>query len=728
MAEVDSLSISIKSSADAASASLDKLISKLQQLQGAAGNGVQIAVTGMKDLASNTEKATSAVGKLVAKFASISAIVKLLKTAISESMGFTETFNYFNVAMKNYTQQAEDYAEKVNRVLGIDIRQWEDAQATFMSLGSAFGITGDRAYTMSKQLTQLVYDYSSLKNEDPTVALYKLRAAFAGELEPIRNWGTDLSKANIQLAATELGITKTFNAMTQAEKAQLRYYLIMKQSTDAQGDMARTLQSPANQLRMLKQALTECARALGNIFIPLLQAVVPIVIVFIRVLTALFEAIARLFGFKYPEVQWYGDYSAGVSGLGDKMDKTGRKAKKLKQQLAGFDEINNLTTNKGGGGGKGGLGGAFPEFPLPTYDFLGDAAEKVNKLKAALEVIAPILLGIGVAIGIIVVGYKWPAIIAGATKLLTNITNGIKFLWLVISEHPFVAIIAIIAGVITALVSLYNNSESFRNWVNQTWEYLKLVFAGVKKRFAELAGGAVALWNTIKSAFQNAPAWFAEKWQLVKSKVIEKWTAIKQGAVDAWTGIKETFAKIPTWFKDKFAAAWQKVKEVFSTGGKIFDGIKEGIVNAFKTVVNAIITGINKIIKIPFDKIKDILRTIKNINILGITPFSWINTSWTVPQIPKLATGGIITSPQLVMAGENGAEAIVPLENNTEWINKVAAQINSTGNNDDVVKAIELLIDVVSNKELIVDGKSLARGISKEINRQTRIMGEGLVY
>ena len=89
MAEVDSLSISIKSSADAASASLDKLISKLQQLQGAAGNGVQIAVTGMKDLASNTEKATSAVGKLIAKFASISAIVKILKAAIAESMNFT---------------------------------------------------------------------------------------------------------------------------------------------------------------------------------------------------------------------------------------------------------------------------------------------------------------------------------------------------------------------------------------------------------------------------------------------------------------------------------------------------------------------------------------------------------------------------------------------------------------------------------------------------------------
>lgn len=753
MAEVDSLSISIKSSADAASASLDKLISKLQQLQGAAGNGVQIAVTGMKDLASNTEKATSAVGKLVAKFVSISAIVKILKDAIAESMNFTETFNYFNVAMKNYTQQAEDFAEKVNSVMGINVEQWENAQATFMSLGTTFGLSGDKANLMSQQLTQLTYDLASLKNVDPTVALQKMRSAFAGEIEPLRAWGVDLSKANLQLAATELGITKTFNAMTQAEKAQLRYYVIMKQTTDAQGDMARTLSSPANQLRLLKQALTECARALGNIFIPLLQKVIPILIVFVKILTFVFEAIARLFGFKYPEVQWYGDYTAGVGGLGDEMDKTGRKAKKLKQQLAGFDEINNLTTNKGGGGGVGGLGGSFADFDLPTYDFLGDLAEKGA---LATETIKALLIPLG------------------ALVILIGVLN-----YTLTGASPVGFILAGIALIIAGLVNLYDTSEGFRTWVDNTWAWLKDVFGKIQDTFNRVAGAviewlvnaatdiaawfvsawegaktlwnnlvqaftniktkavdawtniktkAVDAWNGIKSAFQNIPVWFGEKWQLVKDKVAEKWANIKQGAVDAWTGIKNTFANIPTWFKEKFSTAWQKVKNVFSTGGKIFDGIKEGIANAFRVIVNGLIKGINKVIAIPFNAINAALRIIRDINILGITPFKNIIKTFTVPQIPYLATGGVITNPTVAMIGENGAEAIVPLENNTEWINKVAAQINSTGNNDDVVKAIELLIDVVSNKELIVDGKSLARGISKEINRQTRIMGEGLVY
>lgn len=729
MAEVDSLTIKITSSARAASNALDKLIAKLQQLQGVTGKSrLNVIVADMVNVEKQTKSATSALAGFAKQVAALAGITHVLKSAITESMNYTETFNYFNVAMKEFTQEAEDFAEKVNRVLGINVEQWENAQATFMSLGTTFGLTGKQANLMSKNLTQLTYDLSSLKNVDPTVALQKLRSAFAGEIEPLRAWGVDLSKANLMLAAHELGVTKTFNAMTQAEKAQLRYYVIMKQTTDAQGDMARTLQSPANQLRLLKQALTECARALGNIFIPILQKVIPMLIIFVKVLTFVFEAIAKLFGFEYPDVQWYGDYTAGVGDLGDEMDNTGRKAKKLKQQLAGFDEINNLTTNKGGGGGVGGLGGAFPEFDLPTYDFLGGLEEKAAKVTQVLSAIAPILLGIAAAIGVIVIGYNWSSIIATGKKLIDGLTFGVQFFWEVLKANPIATVIAAIAIIIGVLVSLYNNCETFRTWVDNFWARFKEIVSGFREKFLTIQATAAGVWEAIKTAWNNAPTWFAEKWQAIKTKVAEKWTAIKQGAVDAWTGIKETFAKIPAWFKEKFAAAWQKVKDVFSTGGKIFDGIKEGIATAFKTVVNAIIRGINKVIKIPFDKIKDMLTKIKNVDIWGFQPFSFINVNWSVPQIPELATGGVVNSPTLAMVGENGSEAIVPLEKNTEWVNRVAAQINATTDNDDVVKALEVLIDVVSNKELVIDGKSLARGISKEINRQTRILGEGLVY
>ena len=713
MAEVDSLTIKIESDARDASSALDELISKLDKLQGILGkskitvfnNEIHAGGDVMQVFGEKTKSATSSLSSFLKTMLSMTAAIRILKACIKESMNFTETFNYFNVAMKEYSQQAEDYAEKVNRVLGINVEQWENAQATFMSLGTTFGLTGDKAYTMSENLTQLVYDLSSLKNVDPTVALQKMRSAFAGEIEPLRAWGVDLSKANLMLAAHELGITKTFNAMTQAEKAQLRYYVIMKQTTDAQGDMARTLSSPANQLRLLQQAATECARALGNIFIPVLQRIIPVAVAIVKVITTVLEAIAKLFGFSYPEIQWYGDYSAGVGDLGDEMDKTGRKAKKLKQQLAGFDEINNLTTNKGGGGGVGAGAGSWADFDLPTYDFLGDAAEQADKLTNALK-------GCLIPLGLFLEAW------ALASAMFANTT-------------PIGIIITGIGLIVAGLINLYNTSDTFRAWVNNAWANFKSLMAtasaAVNNFFAKIAEWGYNTFTDIVGWFKGLPQWFSNTWQTIVTNVKTKWTAFKQGASDAWTKVKEVFSNIPAWFKDKFTAAWTAVKNVFSTGGKVFSGIKEGIESAFKSVVNTLIAGINKIIKVPFEKIKDMLTTIKNVSILGLKPFSFINVNWSIPQIPKLATGGVVGSPTLAMIGEDGAEAVVPLEHNTEWVNKVAAQINEQGN-DDVVKALEVLIGVVRDKELIIDGKSLARSMAKEINRQTRILGEGMVY
>ena len=152
------------------------------------------------------------------------------------------------------------------------------------------------------------------------------------------------------------------------------------------------------------------------------------------------------------------------------------------------------------------------------------------------------------------------------------------------------------------------------------------------------------------------------------------WDNLKKGARDAWDGIKNTFSKVSDWFKDVFSKAWEKVKAVFSTGGKIFSGIKEGIEKAFKTVVNAIIRGINKVIATPFNAINNMLDKIRNVEIVGIKPFSNLISRFNVPSIPLLAKGGIVDGATFI-AGEKGKEAIIPLENNTGWITKVAQEI-----------------------------------------------------
>lgn len=160
------------------------------------------------------------------------------------------------------------------------------------------------------------------------------------------------------------------------------------------------------------------------------------------------------------------------------------------------------------------------------------------------------------------------------------------------------------------------------------------------------------------------------------------WDGLKNGAKKAWDGVKEIFGKVAGFFGDVFGKAWDGVKKIFSTGGKIFDGIKDGIVSAFKSVVNAIIKGINKVVRIPFDAINGILNGIRSIDVLGVKPFSglWKKNPLAVPQIPLLATGAIVDKATPAIVGEDGAEAIIPLERNREWIRKVAKEFLKTSN------------------------------------------------
>ena len=160
---------------------------------------------------------------------------------------------------------------------------------------------------------------------------------------------------------------------------------------------------------------------------------------------------------------------------------------------------------------------------------------------------------------------------------------------------------------------------------------------GIKDKFNGIKESIVSTWNNVKNSTENT-------WNTIKNK-------IKQGAQGAWSGITSVFGNTANWFRTIFTRAWTAVKNVFSTGGRIFDGIKEGIVNVFKTIVNAIIGGINKVVAVPFRAINNILNSIKSVSIAGLKPFNWI---WTiqVPQIPRLAKGNVAYEETLAVFGE----------------------------------------------------------------------------
>lgn len=234
-----------------------------------------------------------------------------------------------------------------------------------------------------------------------------------------------------------------------------------------------------------------------------------------------------------------------------------------------------------------------------------------------------------------------------------------------------------------------------------------------------LKKGASDAWNGIKTVWNVVTGWFNNTIiQPVKDYFTGMWDALKQGASDAWEGIKNTFAHIADWFHDVFSGAWQRVKDVFSTGGKVFDGIREGITSAFKDTVNAIIRGINKVIAIPFNKINEVLGTLRDFEFLGKKWFEGIINTFEVPNIPELERGGILKKGQIGLLEGNGAEAVVPLERNTEGLRKIASMLSANMGAVNPAGAVSVPSGTTYN---FVQNNTSPKALSRyEIYRQTK--------
>ena len=426
---------------------------------------IQKLITSTEKYNASARKATSTTGQFTSglKALNVAAVAitfrkigHFIAQAVTESNKYQEDLNLFTVALGQYAAEAQNYAEKVSDVMGIDPAQWLRNQGVFNTLLTGFGDTAERAQLMSQNLTQLGYDISSFFNISIEDAMQKLQSGISGELEPLRRLGYDLSQARLEQTALNLGIKESVANMTQAEKAELRYYAIMTQVTTAQGDMARTLEAPANQLRILQAQLTQAARAIGNIFIPALNAILPYAIAVVQVIREIANALANLAGFKLTDVDYSGVNSAavGAGSLADNLDDAAGAAKKLKQYTAGFDELNVFAPNTGSGSGASAGGAGGFDFDLPTYDFLGDAVQtRIGEIKKMIEdtlaEITTIVSGFMLAVGaiLVVTGVNIPLgvglMAAGAVGLAATV--GLN--WTAMSSE-LASTLALITGVV----------------------------------------------------------------------------------------------------------------------------------------------------------------------------------------------------------------------------------------------------------------------------------------
>lgn len=355
-----------------------------------------------------------------------------------------------------------------------------------------------------------------------------------------------------------------------------------------------------NTINADKQMSASLAQIRGNLltaFAPIYSFVLPAIRTLLSWLAKLTAVISSVFGAIFGQTA--SQAQANAKALYQQANATsaaGDAAEKAKRQLSGLDEMNRWESNDSSGGGGGGGGSAVPDF------------SGVSQVKLPDNVQA----------GLAKIGEALRSIIESLKRIWDSpVVQFIVKTVLYVAMQRIAWILSSVGLVLEGIADILDGN---------VWEGIKKVGRGLLDLMNPIGG--------LQDGFKSL------------------WEKVASGAVDAWDGIKSAFKSVPEWFQGKFRDAWQKVKDVFSTGGRIWSGIKEGIESTFRTVVNAIIRGMNTIIAVPFNKINSMLNTIRNAHFLGISPFQnmWGVNPLPVPQIPMLARGAVIPANRQFLA------------------------------------------------------------------------------
>ena len=361
--------------------SINKANTSLNTLKGNV-KGVTSETSGIKNVARQIKDAFSSIN-LSSIFNSIKRLGRTLYSDfLTKAIDTSEELNLFNVVFDNVEKngktvfsnlgkEATQFQNKLNEAFGTNKKETMRYQGLFQSMGESAGLKEEVAALMSENMTKLSYDLASLYNTTETKAAESLRAGvYAGQTKPLRNYGIDVTQTSFKPIMEGLGLEKSVNELTQAEKEVLRYIATLNQARNAMGDFANTIESPANQLKVLKQQFYEMQAAIGTLFVGAFARILPYVNAIIMVIKELAKIIAGFFGIKMKDyntgiassAEALDDYSAGLGGVADSAGGASNAIKELKRQTLGFDQINNLTSptpSSGGSGGGGGAGGGL---------------------------------------------------------------------------------------------------------------------------------------------------------------------------------------------------------------------------------------------------------------------------------------------------------------------------------------------------------------------------------
>lgn len=606
--------------------------------------------------------------------------------------------------LENNAKKAANNVDKAAQKVAALRQQLEELQAVAenekktRSTGTVTQETGDAIQKTTQQLKM-----AQLNLESSQIAQEKASAAVSEYVGKQR-----------LAALTTQNVSEQFKKFTKRIAGLAKRVFIFTMITKALRTMRKMLLSTIGADKQMSTSLAQIRGNLISAFAPIYNYILPAIRTLLAWLAKLTAVVSVFINSLFGKTASQADASAkALYNQASATEAAGDAAEKAKKQLSGLDEMNRWESNdSSGGGGGGGSSGAAPKFDLSDQVDTG----KIGKIAAVVRELSPYVAAVAAGFAAWKIGKKFlgnlskakqlALAVAGAVLMAINVVdmfkNGINFDNLtgyIIGAAAAVtglglafgvlggAITAIVAGLVLLGVAIRDAIKNGFNNKNLTAITVALLTIGgaiaiitgawiplLIAAIAAVVVWIVAKWTSIKewisktissidAAFEQhlanveagaaaAVDWLIAKWTAVKDWFRGLWEKVSSGAVAAWDGIKSAFKSVPEWFQGKFRDAWQKVKDVFSTGGRIWSGIKEGIESTFRTVVNAIIRGMNTIIAVPFNRINFMLNTIRNAHFLGISPFQnlWGVNPLPVPQIPMLARGAIIPANRQFLA------------------------------------------------------------------------------
>lgn len=606
--------------------------------------------------------------------------------------------------LENNAKKAANNVDKAAQKVATLRQQLEELQAVAenekktRSTGTVSQETGEAIQKTTQQLkmAQLDLESSQIAHEKASAAV----SEYVGKQ---------------RLAAlTTQNVSEQFKKFTKRIAGLAKRVFIFTMITKALRTMRKMLLSTIGADKQMSTSLAQIRGNLISAFAPIYNYILPAIRTLLAWLAKLTAVVSVFINSLFGKTASQADASAkALYNQASAAEAAGDAAEKTKKQLSGLDEMNRWESNdSSGGGGGGGSSGAAPKFDLSDQVDTG----KIGKIAAVVRELSPYVAAVAAGFAAWKIGKKFlgnlskakqlALAVAGAVLMAINVVdmlkNGINFDNLtgyIIGAAAAVtglglafgvlggAITAIVAGLVllgVAIRDVIKNGFNSKNLTAITVALLTIggaiaIITGAWIPLLIAAIAAVVVWivakwmsikewisktiSSIDAAFEQflanveegvaaAVDWVIEKWTAVKDWFSGLWEKVSSGAVAAWDGIKSAFKSVPEWFQSKFRDAWQKVKDVFSTGGRIWSGIKEGIESTFRTVVNAIIRGMNTIIAVPFNRINSMLNMIRNASFLGISPFQnlWGVNPLPVPQIPMLARGAVIPANRQFLA------------------------------------------------------------------------------